>query len=322
MRLYRGLEEIDHEFGPCALSIGNFDGLHAGHRHILRRVAELARERGWKPSALTFHPHPLKIVAPERAPKLLTVPEDRARMMAEEGIEQVLILPFTPELMRMPPEAFARDIVAGRLDAKAVLVGDNFRFGHKHAGDTNMLAEYGRKYGFEVTAMPAIRIRGRTVSSSEIRRLVEAGRVALASRLLARPFALHGPVVAGRGVGSKQTVPTLNLAPVTEVVPAPGVYATRTTDLGGGRAWPSVTNVGYRPTFGDAPGLSIETFLIEPLEGATPQQIQVEFLFRLREERKFESPDALRAQIVKDVARTKQYFRLAPRDCVKLGFKS
>ncbi len=311
MKVYRGLAELDHEFGPCALTIGNFDGLHAGHRRIIRRVVALARERGWKPSALTFHPHPLKIVAPERAPKLLTTPEERVELMRAEGIEQVLILPFTPELMQMSPRAFACEIVAGRLDAKTVLVGDNFRFGHYHAGDTAALAQYGRECGFEVEAIPALRMRGRVVSSSEVRKLAQAGQVALAGRLLERPFALAGRVVKGRGVGSKHTVPTLNLAPATEVLPLFGVYATRTWDNGSDRHWASVTNVGCRPTFSDCHDLAIETYLLDPFDGPTPERIRVEFLTRLREERRFGSPEELRAQILKDVARARKYFRLA-----------
>jgi riboflavin kinase/FMN adenylyltransferase len=308
VKVYHSLDEIDHGFGPCALTIGNFDGVHAGHRRILRRVAALARERGWKASAMTFHPHPLKIVAPERAPKLLSTPEERVAIMAEEGIEQVIILPFTAELMRMPPEEFAQRIVCERLEARAVLVGGNFRFGHRHAGDTAMLAEFGRRCGFQVDAVPPVQVRGRIVSSSEIRNIVREGRVALAARLLERPFALSGPVVKGRGVGSKQTVPTLNLEPETEVLPATGVYATRTTDSDDRRCWDSVTNVGYRPTFGDAPGLTIETFLMDPLDGPAPKRIRVAFLTRLREERKFDNPDELKGQILKDVIRAKRFF--------------
>lgn len=309
MRLYRSLAEIDAAFGPCALSIGNFDGVHAGHRALLRRVAALARERCLKASALTFHPHPLSVVAPERAPKLLSTPEERAELMAGEGIEQVLILPFTPELMHMSPEDFAEKIVCERLGAKAVVVGDNFRFGYRHSGDTAMLARFGRECGFDVEALPPVVVRGRVVSSSEIRKLAAEGRVALVARLLGRLFALTGRVVKGRGVGSRHTVPTLNLAPETEVIPATGVYATRTTSVDDGGRWDSITNVGYRPTFDDAPGLTIETFLISQFERPAPARIRVEFLSRLREERKFESPAALKAQILADVARAKKLFR-------------
>jgi riboflavin kinase / FMN adenylyltransferase len=306
--VYHSLPEADAGFGPAALTIGNFDGLHAGHRRIMRRVAAVAREHGWKASVLTFDPHPTKVVAPARAPKLLSAPADRVALMAEEGIEQVLILPFTEELSWLSPEQFARDILAARLDARAVLVGDNFRFGHKHAGDTHRLAELGKRYGFTVEAIPAVRMRGRIVSSSGVRDLIVEGRVALAARMLERCYWIEGPVVRGHGVGSKQTVPTLNLAPAAELLPARGVYITRTRDLADRRTWPSVTNVGTRPTFqGDA--LTIETFLLEPLTGKSPATIRVEFLKRLREERKFETPELLKAQILRDVSRAKAYFR-------------
>jgi riboflavin kinase / FMN adenylyltransferase len=307
-RIYRGLDEIDHDFGPSALTIGNFDGVHAGHRDVVGRVVALARGRGWKPSALTFDPHPARIVAPERAPRLLATTEERVLLMREQGIEQVLILPFTRELAAFTPERFVKEIVVERLDARAVLVGDNFRFGHEHAGDTRLLAELGRRHGFLVEAVPAIRMRGRVVSSSEVRRLIQAGNVALAARLLARPYALAGPVVSGQGIGSKQTVPTLNLAPGAEVLPARGVYITGTAELGSGRRWRSVTNVGTRPTF-DGDSVTVETFLLDPLEGESPKAIRVEFLRRLREERRFEDAAALKRQILRDVGRAQTYFR-------------
>lgn len=308
VRVFRSLDEAAGHFGPCALTIGNFDGVHAGHRRILRRVVAVAREHGWTPSALSFDPHPTHIVAPERAPLLLTTPEHRAQLMSQEGIEQVLILPFTREVSLLEPEEFARKILSEALDARAVLVGDNFRFGHLHAGDTRTLAELGRKLGFFTEIVPAIRLRGRIVSSSEARRLVEGGRVSLACRLMEAPFAIEGEVVRGRGVGSKETVPTLNLAPSGELLPANGVYVTRTRDLDSGRVWQSITNCGIRPTF-DSGSITVETFLLEPLEGPSPCTIRVEFLLRLREERKFPDPQALKKQILQDVFRAREYFR-------------
>ena len=307
-RIYRSLDEIDGRFGPCALSIGNFDGVHAGHRRILRRVVALAGEQGWKPSALTFHPHPARIVAPDRAPRLLTAPEERCRLMQEEGIAQVLILPFTRELSRLSPEEFARGILEEKLNARAVLVGANFRFGYQHAGDMSTLGELGRKLGFLTEALPAVAVRGRVVSSSEIRRLLQAGAVSLACRLLERPYALEGQIVAGRGIGSRKTVPTLNLATSAEVLPATGVYITRTRDLASDRTWPSVTNVGYRPTFG-GDTLSVETFLLSPAEGDPPRAVRLEFLRRLRPERKFPDAPVLKAQIFRDASRAQAYFQ-------------
>ena len=309
MDVYRSLAEVPANFGPAALTIGNFDGVHYGHRTILKRVVALAREKGWKASVLTFDPHPACVVAPERAPRLLTTPERRVELMRDEGIDQVLILPFTPELARWTPEEFARQLLVARLTARAVLVGANFRFGNRQRGDVRVLAELGRQLGFETIAIPAVSCRGRMVSSSAIRDAILAGRVALAARLLRQAYGLEGAVVKGHGVGARQTVPTLNLSTQADVIPARGVYITRTADRDAAREWNSITNVGFRPTFGDSHELSIETFLLEPLEEQPPHRIRVEFLCRVRDERQFESPEALKIQILKDVRVALAYFR-------------
>ena len=309
MKLCRGFDAVPADFGPCALTIGNFDGVHLGHRKILRRLVAIAGERGWKSAALTFDPHPTVVVAPARTPLLLTSPERRAELMASEGVDQVLILPFTPELAALSPEAFVRDLVVGRLGAKAVLVGEDFHFGQAQSGDVHMLAELGSQAGFETEIVGAVMCRGRSVSSSAIRELLPAGSVSLAARFLSGAYAIEGDVVGGHGIGSKQTVPTLNLQTAAEIVPAPGVYATRTRDLSDGREWNSVTNVGYRPTFGGDDQLTIETYLLDPFDGRNPARIRVAFLRRMREERKFASVEELKARILKDVRAAQAYFR-------------
>ena len=311
MKVYRSQNQAPEDFGPSALTIGNFDGVHIGHRRILRQVRALADARGWKASVLTFDPHPTRVVAPARTPKLLTTPERRVELMQSEGVEQVFILAFTLEVAQLSPEQFVKQLLVDQLGARAVLVGENFRFGHRQAGNAQVLGELGRKYGFETQIVAAVTCRGQVVSSSGIRDLIEKGRVSLAARFLLGPYALDGQVAAGRGVGSKETVPTLNLATPAEVIPGRGVYVTRTRDLDNGREWSSVTNVGYRPTFGDSGGLSIETFLLDPLAGGTPRSIRVEFLWRIRDERKFESPEALKTQIFKDARAAERYFRRA-----------
>ncbi len=308
MKIYRGTAQAA-DFGPAALTIGNFDGLHCGHRRILRRTCELAAEKGLKASVLTFDPHPTQVVAPERAPRLMTTPDERCRLMEAEGIQQVLILPFTPEVARLSPEEFTRSLLVERLGVRAVVVGDNFRFGHRQAGDVEVLRDLGSRYGFQVEALAALWCRGRKVSSSTVRELVMTGQVGMAARLQERPFPLEGEVVPGHGVGRRQTVPTLNLSTRCDVIPATGVYVTRTRDLEDGRGWDSVTNIGYRPTFGDATEMTIETFLLGGLEGAAPRRIRVEFLRRLRAEKKFATADDLKAQIARDVARAQTWFR-------------
>jgi riboflavin kinase/FMN adenylyltransferase len=303
MSICRSLAELPEDFGPCAITIGNFDGVHIGHREIIRRVARVARENGWKAAALTFDPHPTKLVAPARAPRLLTTAEQRARLMLDYGMDEILILPFTPEIAALNPEDFVREILSAKLQARAVLVGDNFRFGNRAAGDARTLQELGRKYGFSTEILHAIVWRGRVISSSEVRGAIDAGRVSLACRMLGHPYALEGRVVPGAGIGSKKTVPTLNLETNAEVLPKTGVYITRTHD---------------GPTF-NGHGLTIETFLLSPLEGATPEEISVEFLRWVREERKFPTPEDLKVQILHDVGRAQAYFRRLPAASLQLA---
>jgi riboflavin kinase/FMN adenylyltransferase len=316
MRIFRSLEEARHGFSPSAVTIGNFDGVHAGHRELMRRTVRIAEKWGVKPSALTFTPHPTRIVAPERAPKLLTTPEERCALMAAEGIEQVLILPFDRSVASLQPRDFVRAILQQSLGAKAVVVGDNFHFGKKQSGHVDTLSSLGPDLGIEAEIVPAVWRRGVMVSSSEIRRLLVAGKVAMAGRLLERPFSLSAPVVRGEGRGSKQTVPTLNLDMefiLDEMaVPATGVYVTRTHDLESGSHWRSITNVGYRPTFGGR-GMTIETYLFTPALVDTPGSIKVEFLRRVRAERRFASAGELKSQILHDVARAQTWFRRLDR---------
>lgn len=310
--IYRSLKDTPADFGPCAITIGNFDGVHCGHREILRRVIAAAREEGWKSAVLTFHPHPAKVLSPATAPRLLTTEEERARIILEQGIDEILILPFTRELASLEPEDFVRDILVDKLQARAVLVGANFHFGKRAAGNAAMLEELGDRFSFETEVIQPVVWRKRVISSSEIRRLIEAGNVSSARRLLGRPYALRGTVVPGAGRGSKQTVPTLNLDTQAEVLPSDGVYVTRTRELysdgSASREWPSITNIGVRPTF-DGHNRTVETYLLSPLDGAAPDQIEVEFLRRVRDERKFENADALKAQILRDVSRAQAYFR-------------
>ncbi len=312
IRMYRSLDEVPGDFGPSALTIGNFDGAHIGHREIFRRVSEVARREGWVPSALTFDPHPARVVAPNRAPRLLSTPEERCHWMAAEGIERAVILPFTPEFSCLTPGEFVRQVLVDRLQVRELFVGWNFRFGRNQSGATKTLVELGERFGFGVQVQQGIHYRGRSVSSSEIRKLLSAGHVALVNRMLGRVYSVAGAVVPGQGIGSKKTVPTLNLRTDAEVLPARGVYITRTEDSDTGASWPSVTNVGYRPTF-KGENLTVESHVLEPLNGADPAHIRVGFLERLRAEKSFPDAESLKRQILKDVARANAYFRRVNR---------
>jgi riboflavin kinase / FMN adenylyltransferase len=301
MKIFRAAAEVPADFGPSIVTIGNFDGVHAGHRRIMRRVAALARERGSIPVVVTFDPHPARILAPDRAPKLLMTVGQRLRNLEAEGIEAVYAIPFSFEFAKLTPEEFVARILARTLRARVVLVGEDFRFGHRQAGNLATLRDLGQRFGFTLDPVAVIARRGQRISSTAIRRLVVEGFVSRACRMLGAPFAIEGVVVKGQGIGSKQTVPTLNLAPLNEVLPKTGVYVTRTLDLNSGIRWNSITNVGYRPTF-DGHELTVETFLLDPLVSVQPERIEVSFLFRLRDERKFESSEALKSQILRDVA--------------------
>ena len=312
MRVARSLDEAA-QFGPTAVAIGNFDGVHIAHRELLAAVLRASREHALAPSILTFDPHPASIVAPHRVPRLLSTLAERCSLLAREGIENVLILPFTVAVSRWTPMEFAERVLAKAFHAKVVVVGDNFKFVHRQAGDTRVLAELGGHFGFETHLVNSVSLRGQPVSSSGIRKAIEAGKIGLAGRMLGRPYGIAGEVVRGQGIGSKQTVPTLNLRTPAEVIPRTGVYITRTTDADNeSLRWESITNVGYRPTFQDVAqnqSPTIETYLLSPFTPPAPERIRVEFLRRLRDERKFESAEALKMQILRDVGRARVFFR-------------
>lgn len=295
--------------GPCAVTIGNFDGVHIGHREILARSIRRARENGWKAAALTFDPHPVRVVAPDRAPREMSTLAERLELFEQLGVELAVALRFDEALMQQSPEEFARRTLVEALGARWVVVGENFRFGRRHAGDIATLEALGKKLGFGVEAVRPLCVGGEPVSSSRIRTLVGEGRLGAARKLLGRAFRLYGQVVSGRGIGSRETVPTLNIEPETQLLPPDGVYVTRATDLQDGRSWPAVSNVGLRPTFG--PGeRAVETHLLAPLEGESPKRLQICFHRRLRAERQFESAAALKTQIQADVRQAQRFFRL------------
>jgi riboflavin kinase/FMN adenylyltransferase len=312
MKVYRSPAEVPGNFGPSVVTIGNFDGVHTGHREIMRRVVRIAKERGLTPAVLTFDPHPARVLAPDRAPKLITTVAQRLQRLEEEGIEAALLLPFSLEFAALSPEEFVEQILARTLKARCVLVGEDFRFGFRQSGNIETLRGLGERFGFELQPVPAIVGHGERISSSRIRELVTAGRVSRACRILGTPFALEGRVVSGKGIGRKETVPTLNLAPENELLPKTGVYVTRTRDESSGQAWRSITNVGYRPTF-EGEGLTVETFLLDPPPETAPERIEVAFLSYVRAERKFESPALLKAQILRDVGAAQRLHRFIER---------
>ena len=291
------------------LAIGNFDGIHLGHQEILRDVVQRAAVSGDVATALTFEPPPLKVLRPEIAPKRLSTPEQRLTWFRVVGLESAVVQSFTRELSLLSPEDFVEQILVRQLRVRALLVGENFRFGHKQAGNTALLKELGMPHGFEVIVAPPVIYHGEIVSSTVIRREIADGDVTHAGRLLGRPFVLTGEVVSGAGIGHRFTVPTLNLVPEQELLPARGVYITRTLLDGETKSRRSVTNIGLRPTF-NGTSLSVETHLLDAPATFETRRIEIRFWKKLREEMKFASADELRAQITKDVASALRFFTL------------
>src|SRR5467141_3051003 len=289
------------------LAIGNFDGIHLGHQAILRATVERAHALNAAPTVLTFDPSPRKVLRPESAPLRLSTIAQRMEWFNSLGIEAAVIMPFTLELSRLSPEEFVEQILVRDLHVKTVLVGENFHFGHKQAGNVKLLKELGSKSGFAVVVIPPVGYHGEEVSSTIIRREVAEGNVSHAGRLLGRPFALTGDVVSGTGTGRKFTFPTLNLAAEQELLPVRGVYITRTVFEGEECSHRSVTNIGVRPTF-DGSSLSVETHLLDFQAEGSPKSMEVRFWGRLREERKFSGPEELRAQIAHDISAANQFF--------------
>ena len=309
MHIFHKLEDVPSDFGPTLVSVGNFDGVHRAHASVLREIVARARSAGDQAVAVTFEPHPARILRPDSELKLLTPTAEKLRLLESTGLDAVLLLPFGRDLSLMTPRQFAERILKKKVHAREVHEGFNFRFGHKAAGDVNLLSDLGREMGFEVKVYPEMTLRGEPVSSSHLRKLISEGRVSRARHLLARPFCILSTPGRGRGYGSRYTVPTINLARYEELVPKDGVYISCTRV--GTETFESVTNVGNRPTFG-ADSFAVESHLLNfhPIELTPETEVEISFLDRLRDEIKFPSVEALREQIARDVKTARHYFRL------------
>ena len=317
MQITRSLDELGSYTSPSVVTIGNFDGVHCGHRMVIASVLERARALNASSVAVTFDPHPAHVLhAGSRLP-LITPLDEKLRLLAATGLDRVLVLPFTDELRHWTARHFAKRVLRDALHAAEVHEGETFRFGYQAETDIAGLSELGRELNFNVrTYVPCIS-RGSAISSSRIRVLIAAGRMHDARALLGRSFSVCSTPAHGRGYGTRYTVPTINLAPYPELLPAHGVYIT-TLAIGSERVFRGVTNVGNRPTFG-ADSFAVETHLFdfEPVTLDESTRLETTFLRRLRPERRFESPEALREQIGLDVRQSLRYFALC--DALKVG---
>ena len=305
MKIWNRIERYPENAGPVVATIGNYDGVHRGHGIILSAVVASAKARKMNSLLITFDPHPLEVVAPERRPPLLQTRRQKLESLESTGLDAVLILAFDGELAAMTGERFFQSVLDARVDLAEVRIGENFRFGHDRAGGVELLTAIGHRRGFTLVSVPTVEMDGGIVSSSGIRALIRDGRVEPAAGMLGRPYTIRGEVIHGDGRGRKLHYPTANLDARNELLPRAGVYVTEV--IVGLTRHTSVTNVGSRPTFRSG-GLGVETHLID-FEGDLYGEImEVRFLARIRDEEKFADGAELSDQIARDLAAAEAFF--------------
>jgi len=310
MQIARSIAELTALTSRSVVTIGNFDGVHCGHRMVIASVLERAKELNAAAVAVTFDPHPAHLLHTASRLPLITPMEQRLDLLTATGLDLALVVPFTDELRQWSARHFAKTVLADALHAVEVHEGETFRFGHQAEAGVEGLTQLGEDLGFSVRTYEPCIARGAAISSSRIRKLIAAGTLPEARVLLGRSFSVHSTPASGRGYGTKYAVPTINLAPYADLLPAHGVYIT-TLKIGSERTFRGVTNIGNRPTFG-ADSFAVETHLFnfEPLDLTESTPLEMTFLHRLRAEQKFESPEALRTQIGLDVRKAQRYFAL------------
>lgn len=306
MKIFHGTENANI-LRPTVLTLGVFDGLHLGHQKIMQTVVERGNSVTAHATAITFDPHPRAVLHPESAPPLLQTLDQRLANFEVLGIEQAIVIPFDKEFAASPADEFLREIVHERLQGKEVYLGKGFAFGKGRSGNIDLLRKMSAELGFVADEVPEIVLRGQRISSSAIRTLLSEGRVNLARRMLGRPYGIEGVIIRGNRRGHTIGFPTANLHPHNRVIPKFGVYATATLVDGSWRR--SITNVGIRPTFGQDLEPSIESYIFDFDGDLYGDVLRVRFLHRIRDERKFNGIDELKAQISKDSARALNYFR-------------
>jgi riboflavin kinase / FMN adenylyltransferase len=304
---WRGLDSTPSGWGRCVVTIGVFDGVHRGHQSILERAVERARDTGQPSVVLTFDPHPSEVVRPGSHPPVLTPLRRKADILEQLGVDVLCVQPFTPEVSRQQPDEWVHDVLLERLHAGAVVVGENFRFGHKAAGDLGTLRTLGRTFGFATEGVPLLRDDDMTLSSTFVRSSIDAGEVAQAARALGRPHRVDGIVVRGEGRGRRLGYPTANVHSERHIaVPADGIYAGRVV-LRGERL-PAAISVGTNPTF-EGRQRTVEAYILDFDEDIYGVELGVEFVERLRGMERFDTVEALVEQMGRDVARTREVLR-------------
>lgn len=299
MKVIDGIENIKGKFPYPILTIGNFDGIHLGHQSIFKQIVQRAKSKGGTSIVLTFQPHPLRVISPERAPRQLTTFRDKVGLIKELGIDYLICVNFTKEFSNIEAEDFVKEILVDKIGVKEIFIGSNYLFGKGRKGNPELLKRLGRLYGFSVTVVDELKIDGVTISSSRIRSLISNGRVEDASRFLGRPYSVTGTVISGARRGRKILhVPTANLTTPNELLPKDGVYAV-TVDLDN-RVYQGAANIGYNPTFEDK-RFSFEVHILDFNRDILGKELRVNFIKRLRDEMRFNNPQDLANQLKKDI---------------------
>ena len=308
MRVIDRLEDLAPEYPAPVVTIGNFDGVHLGHQNLMRDLVARAEKIGGTPVVITFHPHPLQVLAPNYAPLQIQTLDQKLAVIESLGVPLAIVIPFNMQLAQTSARDFAVHTLWEKLHLKEIYVGPNFAFGHRRQGSFNLLKEIGEEKGFLAGKIHQVQFRGNRVSSTAIRQALLSGQVGLARRLLARPYALKGVIVRATGIGTRIQVPTANLQTPNELIPRQGVYVSML--IMEGRRYRSVTNIGFRPTVNpsETAFLSVETHVLDFDQDVYGKEIALEFLVRLRDERRFPNEQALVAQIHKDMENTRRCF--------------
>ncbi len=313
MRIFRGFESVPGALHGACVAIGNFDGVHRGHRAVIAAAAEMARSIGRPLGVVTFEPHPREVLAPERAPARLSTFARKAELLRDLGVEILFVLRFGPALMRLSPVEFVARILVGAFAVRGVAIGEDFRFGHRRSGDAALLRELGAAHGFTVRAVPKLVIDGAVCSSTRIREALVEGRVRRAAHLLGYAFEVRGGVVEGDRRGRELGYPTANIEPVGRrpLLPGNGIYAVRAAvrEAPGWRWHPAVASLGERPTFGGRE-VKLEVHLLDGPRDLYGRRLRVAFIEWLREERRFDSIEALQREMARDCARAREIHAL------------
>jgi riboflavin kinase/FMN adenylyltransferase len=308
MEIIRDLSDIKHPFKNAVVTLGNFDGVHLGHREIFKAVVKKAKKISGTSIVCTFQPHPLKVLVPDQAPRLINTPQERERLIEASCVDVLIILPFTPALAALSPQQFVQDVLLDTIGLKHLIVGYDYAFGRGRSGDINFLRSQGVEHGFVVDVFGPVQKDGQVLSSTRVRQAVLSGRVDEAVSLLGRQFNLEGIVVHGDGRGHSLGFATANIETDKELLPPSGVYAAivrHVVDAASteqtGAEYHAVVNIGRKPTFGLSP-LTIEAHLLDANVDFYGKKLRIYFVQRLRDEQKFSNVDELCAAIVEDVA--------------------